>query len=69
MSLLSDVLPHLNRLSALFQTRDINLTMLQTSITATTEVIKSYEAQPGPHLSDVDELIKTRLQGFRIEVS
>ena len=69
VSLLSDVLPHLNRLSALFQTRDINLTMLQTSITATTEVIKSYEAHPGPRLSDVNELIKTRLQDFRIEVS
>jgi hypothetical protein len=51
VSLLSAVLPHFNRLSALFQTRDINLTMLQTSITVTTEVIRSYEAQPGPHLS------------------
>ena len=68
VSLLSDVLPHLNRLSTILQTRDINLTMLQTSITATTEVITIYEAQPGPHLSDVDELIKTRLQGFTIEV-
>ena len=61
--LLSDVLPHLSRLSRIFQKEDIDFFLVQPCL------IKEYMHCPGPNLSKVDDVLVTDLKDFQIIVS
>ena len=45
--LLSDVLPHLNRLSRIFQKEDVDLSLIQPCLKTTIDAIKEYLRSPG----------------------
>ena len=66
---LSDVLPHLSRLSKIFQKEDVDLSLIQPSLQATIETITRCKDSPGPNLSKVDVLLSTDLKNFNIEAS
>ena len=67
--LLSDVLPHLSRLSRIFQKEDVDLSLVQPCLKTTIDAIKEYMHCPGPNLSKVDDVLVTDLKDFQIIVS
>lgn len=69
MYLLSDVLPHLSRLSKNFLKEDVDLSLIQPCSQATIETITRYKDSPGPNLSKVDVLLSTDLKDLSIEAS
>ena len=64
--LLSDVLPHLGRLSRIFQKESVDLSLIQPCLKTTIDAIKKYEDTPGPNLSKVDDVLATDLKDFQI---
>ena len=64
--LLSSVLPHINRLSLLFQAKCVDLTLLRPTLSATVEAIKGYRSAD---LKDADTRINGDLSEFNINVS
>ena len=54
--LLSDILPHLGRLSCIFQKENVDLSLIQPYLKSTIDAIKKYEDDPGPNLSKLDEV-------------
>ena len=68
MYLLSDVLPHLSRLSKIFQKKESMLICL--SLPANHNLaIAQYKHAPGPNISKVDEVLSGDLKDFEIETS
>jgi hypothetical protein len=67
--LLSDVLPHLSRLSKIFQKVDVDLSLIQPCLQTTIDTISKYKDIAGPNLSKVDEFLSTELQDFTIEAT
>ena len=57
--LLSDVLPHLCRLSRIFQKEDVDLSLIQPCLKTTIDAIKEYLHCPGPNLSKDDHALET----------
>jgi len=51
--LLADVLPHLGRLSLIFQKQNVDLTLVRPYLKATVDAISLYKDTPGPQLSKV----------------
>ena len=64
--LLSDVLPHLSRLSKIFQKQNADLSLVQPCLKTTVDSIKQYETSPGPNLSKLDQVLSTDLKDFNI---
>ena len=64
--LLSDVLPHLSRLSRTFQKENVDLCHIQPCLKTTMVAIKQYLHNPGPNLSKVDHALATDLEVFQI---
>ena len=64
--LLSDVFPHLSRLSCIFQKEDVDLSLVQPCLKTTIDAIKEYMHCPGPNLSKVDDVLVTDLKDFQI---
>ena len=67
--LLSDVLPHLSRLSRIFQKENVDLSLIQPCLKTTIDTIKKYQHTPGPNLSKVDHVLATDLKDFQIEAT
>jgi hypothetical protein len=67
--LLSDILPHLSRLSKIFQKEDIDLSLIQPCLQSTVEAISQYKHTPGPNLSKVEEVLSGDLKDLEIEAS
>lgn len=67
--LLADVLPHLGRLSRIFQKQNVDLTLIQPCLKVTIDSIKQYKDHPGPHLSKVREVVTSELKDFDIPIS
>ena len=63
--LLSDVLPHLSRLSRIFQKEKVDLSLIQPCLKTTIDAIKEYLHCPGPNLSKVDHVLETDLKDFQ----
>ena len=64
--LLSDILPHLSRLSCIFQKQHIDLSLVQPCLKTTIDSIKQYETTPGPNLRKLDEVLSSDLKDFDI---
>ena len=64
--LLSDVLPHLSRLSRIFQKQDVDFSLVQPCLKTAIDSIKQYETAPGPNLSTLDHVLTTTLSDFNI---
>ena len=54
VQLLSDIFPHLSTLSLVFQTENIDFSIVQPQVAATIAALKHYKSNPGPHLRDLD---------------
>ena len=67
--LLADVLPHINRLSLIFQRQNIDLTLIQPCLQATIASINQHKDTPGPYLATVDQVITSELKGFDIRLT
>ena len=67
--LLADVLPHLGRLSLIFQKQTVDLTLVQPCLKATVDVISLYKDTAGPQLSKVDHVIMSELKEFAIRAT
>ena len=64
--LLSDVLPHLSRLSRIFQKENVDLTLIQPCLKTTIDAIKVYKTSPGPNLRRLNDVLTTDLKDFQI---
>ena len=67
--LLSDVLPHLSRLSRIFQREDVDLSLIQPCLKTTIDTINKYKDTAGPNLSKVDQVLSADLRDFTIEAT
>ena len=67
--LLSDVLPHLSRLSPIFQKENIDLTLIQPCLQTTIDTIKEYKDNAGPNQRKLDSILVTELKDFQITSS
>ena len=67
--LLADVLPHLGRLSLIFQKQNVDLTLVRPYLKATVDAISLYKDTPGPQLSKVDHVIMSELKEFAIRAT
>ena len=56
--LLSDVLPHLSRLSRILQKQNVDSSLVHPCLKATVDSIKQYETTQGPNLSKLDPDLK-----------
>ena len=65
--LLSDILPHLSRLSRIFQKQDIDLTLIQPCLKSIIDTINEYKDTPGLNLSKIDQVLSTDLKDFNNE--
>ena len=64
--LLSDELPHLSRLSRIFQKKDVDLSLIQPCLKTTIDVVKEYLHNQEPNLSKIDHVLATDLKDFQI---
>ena len=67
--LLCDILPHLNRLSCMFQSADLDLSLIQSQILATLEKLRQLRDTPGDYLKSLDSILKTTLKDWNINMS
>lgn len=67
--LLADVLPHLSRLSKIFQKENVDLSLIQPCLQTTIDTIDKYKVTAGPNLSKVDQVLSSELKDFSIEVT
>ena len=66
---LSDVLPHLSRLSKIFRNIDVDLSLIQPCLQTTIDTISKYKDTAQPNLSSVDSFLSTELKDFTIEAT
>lgn len=66
--LFSDILPHVCRLSLVFQQQDVDLALVRPQVNATLACIAAYKDNPTPSLSKLDEDLDTFLQGLGITI-
>jgi len=66
MYFLSDALPHLSRLSCIFQKQNVDLTLIPPCLKTTIDAIKLYKDSPGPNLRKLDDVLATDLKDFQI---
>ena len=67
--LLSDILPHLSRLSRIFQKQNIDLSLIQPCLRNVIDCIKQYRDTFGPNLSKLDAVISSELESFTITLT
>ena len=67
--LLSDVLPHLSRLSRIFQKENVDFTLIQPCLQTTIDTINKYKVTAGPNLSKVDQVLSAELKDLNIEAT
>lgn len=67
--LLFDVLPHLSRLSRIFQKENVDLSLIQPCLKTTIDTISKHKGSAGPNLSKVDQVLSTELEAFSIEAT
>ena len=67
--LMCNVLPHLSRLSKLFQRKDVNLAHIEPMLISTTDVMKRLEKERGSHLKRLNEVLDVDLRSFEIKCS
>ena len=66
--LLSDIQPHLSRLSELFQQRSIDFSQLHTHISNSISVLETLKNQDGPNLKKLETVFTAELSSCRITV-
>ena len=64
--LLSDVLPHLSRLSKIFHKQNVHLSLVQPCLKSAVDSIKQYETTQGPNLSKLGQVLATDFKDFNI---
>ena len=67
--LFSDTLPHICRLSLVFQWEDVDLALVRPQVNATLTCIAAYTDNPTPSLSKLDKDLDTSLQVLGITVT
>ena len=67
--LMCDVLPHLSRLSKLFQRKDVNLAHIEPMLNSTIDFMKRLEKERGSHLKCLNEVLNVDLRSFEIKCS
>ena len=67
--LLCDILPHLNRLSCMFQSADIDLSLVQPHVLATVTKLKQLRENPGNYLKALDHELSTSLKDWDFNAS
>ena len=66
--LLSDIQPHLSRLSQLFQQRSIDFSQLHTHISNSISILETLKNQDGPNLKKLETVFTAELSSCRITV-
>ena len=66
MYLLSDILPHLSRLSQLFQERDIDFSKIHVHVSNTIEVLETLKTRDGPYMQKLDAALGGEVSACRI---
>ena len=66
--LLSDILPHLSRLSRLFQEHDIDFSKVQIHVSNTIEVLETLKTRDGPYMQKHDTVLKEELSTCHIVI-
>ncbi len=64
--LMSDVLPHLSRLSKIFQKENVDFSLIQPCLQSTIDAINVYEHTDGPNLLKVENILTSDLKDFQI---
>lgn len=64
--LLSDILPHLSRLSHLFQERDIDFSKVHVHVSNTIEVLETMKTYKGPYMQKLSAALEGELSACRI---
>lgn len=67
--LLSDVLPYLSRLSRISQKENVNLSLIQSCLKTTIDVINTYKDTAGPNLCKIEQVLCTDLKDCDIEAT
>lgn len=58
ISMLSDVLPHLNRLSKIFQKTNVDLSLIDSMVSATQMTLQHLLNQHGEHMTNLPDLFQ-----------
>ena len=64
-----DVLPHVCKLSLVFQQQEVDLTVVQPQVNATLACIGAYKDNPGPNLTKLDAELSSSLRELGIIVT
>ena len=64
--LFCDVLPHVCKLSLIFQQQEVDLTVVQSQVNATLTCIGAYKDNPGPNRTKLDAELNSSLQDLGI---
>ena len=67
--LMSDILPHLSRLSRIFPKENVDLSLIQHCLKTTTDTINRYKDTAGPNLGKLGHVHCTELKDFNIEAT
>ena len=67
--MMCDILPHLARLSCMFQSADIDLSLLQPQVSVTLVKLRQLRSIPGEHLSSLDQVISSDLKEWKVNVN
>lgn len=67
--LFSDILPHICRLSLVFQQEEVDLAVVRPQVKTTLTCIAAYKDSPTPSLSKLDDDLDSSLQGLGITVT
>ena len=57
--LLSDILPQVSRLSLVFQTANVNLSLIKPQVSPTITTIRRFKSSPGPYYKKLDEALSS----------
>ncbi len=63
---MSDVLPHLSRLSKIFQKENVDFSLILPCLQSTIDTISVYEHTDGPNLLKVENILTSDLKDFQI---
>ena len=64
--LLSDILPHLSRLSYVVQKQDVDLSLIRPCLKTAIDSIEQHKSSPGANFSKLDNICATDLKAFDI---
>ena len=67
--LLADILPHLNRLSLIFQNQSVDLALIKPCVEAAKQSIEQYRDHLGPHMTTIESTITSDLKDFNIPIT